>query len=90
MGMAVLATEARRVTQQMFIIAARAVADQVTSEDLDRGLIYPPTTHIFDASLHTAVKIAEYVVDNGIAGAERPADIEAHIRAMTYKPVYAD
>jgi len=90
MGMAVLATEARRVTQQMFIIAARAVADQVTSEDLDRGLIYPPTTHIFDASLHTAVKIAEHVFDNGLAGAERPADIEAHIRAMTYKPVYAD
>jgi malate dehydrogenase (oxaloacetate-decarboxylating)(NADP+) len=90
MGMAVLATEARRVTQQMFIVAARAVAEQVTSEDVDRGLIYPPTTHIFDASLHTAVKIAEYVFDNGLAGAERPADIEAHIRAMTYKPVYAD
>src|ERR1700726_3228927 len=42
MGMAVFATEATRVTEQMFIVAARAVAEQVTDEDLATGLIYPP------------------------------------------------
>ncbi len=31
MGMAVLATQSKRVTQQMFIVAAKAVAEQVTS-----------------------------------------------------------
>ena len=30
MGMAILATEAKRVTQSMFICAAKAVAEQVT------------------------------------------------------------
>ncbi len=88
MGMAVLATEAKRVTEQMFIIAARAVAEQVTQANLDVGLIYPPTGNILDASLHTAARIAEYVFDQGLAGVPRPADIEAHIRAMAYKPVY--
>lgn len=42
MGMAVLATEAKRVTQAMFICAAKSVAEQVTDEDLATGLIYPP------------------------------------------------
>lgn len=88
MGMAILATQARRVTQEMFIVAARAVAAQVTTEDLDRGLIYPPTTRIFDASLQTATKIAAYVFDKGLAEIERPEDIEAHIRALAYKPAY--
>jgi malate dehydrogenase (oxaloacetate-decarboxylating)(NADP+) len=90
MGMAVFATQAKRVTQEMFIVAARAVAEQVTKEDLDRGLIYPPMTHIFDASLHTAAKIAEYVFDKGLASVERPADIETHIRDLAYRPAYAD
>ena len=88
MGMAVLATQARRVTEEMFIIAARAVAEQVTEANLATGLIYPPTSNILDASLHTAAKLAEYVFDHGLAGIARPADIEAHVRALAYKPVY--
>ncbi len=89
MGMAVLATEAKRVTQGMFIVAAKAVAEQVTAENLDAGLIYPPQSHILDASLHTAARIAEYVFDQGLAAVPRPKDIEAHVRAAAYQPVYA-
>ena len=87
-GMAVLATEAKRVTEEMFIIAARAVAEQVTEANLATGLIYPPTSNIFDASLHTAARIAEYIFDHDLAGIARPDDIDAHVRARAYKPVY--
>ncbi|MEP6574762.1 MAG: NAD-dependent malic enzyme, partial [Gemmatimonadota bacterium] len=41
-GMAVYATKARRVTDEMFIAAARGVAECVTQAELDVGLIYPP------------------------------------------------
>jgi malate dehydrogenase (oxaloacetate-decarboxylating)(NADP+) len=88
MGMAVLATEAKRVTEEMFIIAARAVAEQVTEANLATGLIYPPTSNILNASLHTAARIAEYIFDHDLAAIPRPADIEAHIHARAYKPVY--
>jgi malate dehydrogenase (oxaloacetate-decarboxylating)(NADP+) len=88
MGMAVLATQARRVTEEMFIIAARAVAEQVTEANLEVGLIYPPTSNILDASLHTAARIAEYIFEHELAGIPRPADIEAHIRSLAYKPDY--
>ena len=88
MGMAVLATEAKRVTEAMFIVAARAVAEQVTEANLALGLIYPPTSNILDASLHTAARIAEYIFDHDLAGVARPADIDAHVRAHAYRPVY--
>jgi len=88
MGMAVLATEAKRVTEEMFIIAARAVAEQVTEANLASGLIYPPTSNILNASLHTAARIAEYVFDHDLAGIPRPADVEAHVRERAYQPVY--
>jgi malate dehydrogenase (oxaloacetate-decarboxylating)(NADP+) len=88
MGMAVLATEAKRVTEQMFIVAARAVAEQVTEANLALGLVYPPVSNILDASLQTATRIAEYIFDNGLAGIPRPADVAAHVRALAYRPVY--
>jgi malate dehydrogenase (oxaloacetate-decarboxylating)(NADP+) len=88
MGMAVLATQSTRVTEEMFIVAAKAVAEQVTQEELDTGLIYPPQSQILDASLHTAAKIAEYIFDKNLARVKRPKDIEAHIRKTAYRPVY--
>jgi malate dehydrogenase (oxaloacetate-decarboxylating)(NADP+) len=88
MGMAVLATEARRVTEQMFIIAAHGVAEQVTEANLSVGLIYPPTSNIFDASLHAAARIAEHIFAHDLAGIPRPPDIAAHIRSKVYKPAY--
>ncbi|MBV8121658.1 MAG: NAD-dependent malic enzyme [Alphaproteobacteria bacterium] len=88
MGMAVFATEAARVTEEMFIVAAKAVAEQVTEENLAAGLIYPPQSRILDASLHVAERVAAYIFDKGLARVPPPGDIGALIRARAYRPVY--
>jgi len=88
MGMAVLATQATRVTEDMFIVAAQAVAELVTQEELDSGLIYPPQHDIRSASLHVAARIAARIFDNGLARVPRPDDIAAVIEAMAYQPAY--
>jgi malate dehydrogenase (oxaloacetate-decarboxylating)(NADP+) len=90
MGMAVFATEATRVTEGMFLVAAKAVAEQVTDEDLATGLIYPPQSTILDASLHVAERVAAYIFDNGLARVPRPSDIGALIRTRAYRPVYPE
>jgi malate dehydrogenase (oxaloacetate-decarboxylating)(NADP+) len=90
MGMAVFATEATRVTEEMFIVAARAVAEQVTDENLASGLIYPPQSRILDASLHVAERIAAYIFDQGLARVPRPDDIGSLIRTRAYRPVYPE
>ncbi|CDY77245.1 NAD-dependent malic enzyme [Caballeronia glathei] len=87
-GMAVFATEASRVTEEMFIVAAKAVAEQVTEESLATGLIYPPQSKILEASLHVATRVAECIFDQNLARVPRPDDIAAHIRACAYKPAY--
>src|ERR1700680_1136041 len=89
MGMAIFATEAKRVTEDMFIVAARAVAEQVTDQSLATGLIYPPQSQILKASLHVATRVAEYIFDNTLARVSRPTDIGALIRARAYRPVYS-
>ena len=90
MGMAVFATEASRVTEEMFIVAAQAVAEQVTEADLSMGLIYPPQSHILEASIHVAERIATYIFDHGLARATRPKDVGALIRANVYRPSYSE
>ncbi len=90
MGMAVFATEATRVTEEMFLVAAKAVAEQVTDEDLSTGLIYPPQSAILDASLHVAERVAAYIFDKGLARVPRPDDIGSLIRARAYRPVYSE
>jgi malate dehydrogenase (oxaloacetate-decarboxylating)(NADP+) len=90
MGMAVFATEATRVTEEMFIVAAKAVAEQVTEENLSMGLIYPPQSRILESSLHVAERLATYIFDKGFARVPRPDDIGALIHARAYSPVYPE
>src|SRR5258708_840696 len=90
MGMAVFATEASRVTGELFIVAARALAKQVTDENLSMGLIYPPQSRILDASLQVAERIAACIFDQGLARVPRTDDVGALIRARAYRPVYPE
>jgi malate dehydrogenase (oxaloacetate-decarboxylating)(NADP+) len=46
--MAIFATQAKRVTDQIFIESARAVADQVPDDLLKQGLLYPLQSNILE------------------------------------------
>jgi malate dehydrogenase (oxaloacetate-decarboxylating)(NADP+) len=87
-GMAIFATEASRVTDEMFIEAARAVADQVPSELLKQGLLYPLQSNILEIEVRTAARVADLVFDSGLARVPRPNDTVAFIRQHVYKPEY--
>ena len=87
-GLAVFATEARRVTDEMFLKAAESLAAQVTEQDLAVNLIYPPMANIREASIEVAVRVAELVFDRGLAGVPRPADVGAFVRGKVYDPSY--
>lgn len=88
MGLAIFATEAKRVTDQMFITAAEAVAEQVTPEDFEKGLIYPQVKNILQVSVNVAVKIAEEIFAAGLAGIEKPDDLKKYIKNKMYRPDY--
>jgi malate dehydrogenase (oxaloacetate-decarboxylating)(NADP+) len=88
-GMAVFATEASRVTDEMFLKAAESLAAQVTEQDLAVNLIYPPMANIREASIEVAVHVAELIFDRGLARVPRPADVAAFVRAKVYEPAYA-
>ena len=87
-GMAIFATHAKRVTDEMFIEAGQAVADQVPAELLKQGLLYPLQSNVLETEIKTAARVAKLVFDSGLAQVDRPADMEAFIRGLVYKPEY--
>jgi len=87
-GMAVYATRAKLITDEMFLAAARAVAEQVTKAELEVGLIYPPQSEILKTELHAAQRVAEVIFARGLARVPKPGDIGAFIQSQTYKPEY--
>jgi malate dehydrogenase (oxaloacetate-decarboxylating)(NADP+) len=88
-GMAIYATQAKRVTDQMFIEAGQAVADQVPPNLLKQGLLYPPQSNILELEIQTAARVAKLVFDSNLARVARPANMVAFIRQHVYKPEYA-
>jgi malate dehydrogenase (oxaloacetate-decarboxylating)(NADP+) len=87
-GMAIYATQPKRVTDEMFIEAAHALADQVTQHELEQGLLFPPQSNILETEIKIAARVAKAVFDSNLDAVARPADYDAFIRSHVYKPEY--
>jgi malate dehydrogenase (oxaloacetate-decarboxylating)(NADP+) len=87
-GLAILASEASRVTDEMFAAAARALDEQVTEEDFELGRIYPPLSRIRDVSVHIALAVARIAFARGLTAITEPADLPGHIRSKMYDGTY--
>jgi malate dehydrogenase (oxaloacetate-decarboxylating)(NADP+) len=88
LGLALVATKARRVTDEMFITAARAVASQVTPSELESGLLYPPQSNILQTEVETAIQIAEVIFARDLAGVPKPSNVRDFIESQMYQPDY--
>jgi malate dehydrogenase (oxaloacetate-decarboxylating)(NADP+) len=87
-GLALVVVGATRVTDTMFLAAARTLATCTTAADLAQGSLYPPLSGVRDVSARIAVDVAEIAFRDGLASIDRPEDIEHAIRAEMYDPRY--
>jgi malate dehydrogenase (oxaloacetate-decarboxylating)(NADP+) len=87
-GLGVLASGSRRVTDGMFLAAARSLARQTSKADLAQGSLYPPLGRIRDVSARIGAAVAEVAYDERLTPRRRPADLLAHVRSQMYDPRY--
>jgi malate dehydrogenase (oxaloacetate-decarboxylating)(NADP+) len=87
-GLGVVASEATRVTDEMFSAAARALTEEVQDSDLEQGRIFPPLSKIREVSLSIAVAVAEVAYARGLAQHARPTDLRGYIAEQMYEPIY--
>jgi len=89
-GLGIIASQSSRVTNEMFLVAARALASLVTDADLALGRVYPALTRIREVSSTIALAVTETAFNRGFARQIRPPDLAAHIKGQMYLPDYVD
>ncbi len=87
-GLGIMASGARRVSDEMFFAAAKALSEQVTDEDLALDRVYPALSRIREVSTAIAVAVAEVAYQHEITTQPRPTDMLGHIRSQMFSTEY--
>ncbi len=88
LGLGVIAAGARHVVEEMFFVAAQALASEVSADDLEQGSVYPALARIREVSATIAVAVAEVAYQRDLATKPRPDNLSAYIKSLMYEPRY--
>jgi malic enzyme len=87
-GLGVWAGRAKRVTEGMFLAAAKALADQVTEADLAEVAVYPRLARIRECSHAVACAVVRRAVEEGHAKKAVLENLEERIEKAMWFPEY--
>jgi malic enzyme len=87
-GLGLWVGRVRRVTDGMFLDAARALAAMVSDDDLVEGAVYPRLTRIRECSHAVACAVIRRAVAEGHASAALLPALEARVRSAMWEPQY--
>ncbi|HEX9582136.1 MAG TPA: NAD-dependent malic enzyme [Gemmatimonadales bacterium] len=88
-GLGVVVSGARRVTDEMFAVAARTLAEAVPATSLDAGMLFPPLRSLRSVSHAIAVAVARVAFSASLTPAPAPRDLAAEVHRAMYQPEYA-
>jgi malate dehydrogenase (oxaloacetate-decarboxylating)(NADP+) len=87
-GLGAIASGTRLVTDEMFMAAARALAQLVSESDIEQGSLYPALPRIREVSAHIAAAVAGVAYERGLATGQPPNDLVGYIQLQMYDPHY--
>jgi malate dehydrogenase (oxaloacetate-decarboxylating) len=87
-GLAVVASKATRVTDNMLMVASYALAEYATSIDAANSALLPNLNDIRDVSRFIASKVYRQAIDDGVAYDASSELIEKRIAANFWEPDY--
>ena len=87
-GLGVLATSARRVTDAMFMAAGKALAEMSPAAKDKTGQLLPPVDQLRSVSIAVANAVGRQAQADGVADACSDAELAERIEAIVWAPVY--
>ncbi|HSB61940.1 MAG TPA: malic enzyme-like NAD(P)-binding protein, partial [Vicinamibacteria bacterium] len=87
-GLGVVASRARHVTDEMFLAAARTLAGEVSEADLAAGALYPPVRHLRRVTARVAEAVVREARDRGLGRPLTDAEIPGAVAGAMWEPVY--
>jgi malate dehydrogenase (oxaloacetate-decarboxylating) len=86
MGLGALVATASKVTEGMFVAAAKALSDMVTAEEREAGLLLPEMKKIRDVSFQVAWAVARKARDAGLGRLLDDEELAAVVRKAQWEP----
>jgi malate dehydrogenase (oxaloacetate-decarboxylating)(NADP+) len=87
-GLGLISCGVKFATDEMFLVAARALAHEVSDTDLEKGLLYPPFSRVRDVSAVIAAAVANVAYQRGLARKPMPEDLLTSIRSQIFEARY--
>ncbi len=87
-GLGAIASGTKLVTDEMFMAAARTLAEMVSETDLKQGSLYPALPQIRAVSARIAAAVAAVAYQRGLASGPAPNDLAALVQSQMYDPRY--
>jgi malate dehydrogenase (oxaloacetate-decarboxylating) len=87
-GLGAIAVQARRITDTMFMAAAKALAERSPARHDSSGNLLPPVTALRDIAMAVARAVALQAVNEGVASPMSEREIDAAIAAKMWVPKY--
>jgi len=85
-GLGLTLAGARRVTDEMFLAAAEALAAQVRADEIAQGRLFPPAARLRPVAAAVAAAVAAVAYEQAHATRPRPRDFYAAALAGMYEP----
>ena len=87
-GLGAIVARARQVTDGMFLVAARTLAERIPAERLAAGGLYPRLSDLREISRAIALAVVREAHASGVARTPEAGDAEAEVEAAMWTPAY--
>jgi malate dehydrogenase (oxaloacetate-decarboxylating) len=87
-GLGAIAVQARRITDTMFMAAAKALAERSPARRDSGANLLPPVTALRDIAVAVARAVALQAINEGLAPSMTEREIDAAIAAKMWQPKY--
>ncbi|MFW6067707.1 MAG: NAD-dependent malic enzyme [Myxococcota bacterium] len=89
LGFGAILSRATRITDEMVLEAAYALADYTAEHHLPHGLVYPPVDDLQEASVHVTARVIKRAIEDGVHRMETiPENLEIHVRERFWRARY--
>lgn len=87
-GLACIGMKPSHLPDDIFMVAASALANCIDQSELDAGRVYPNLTKLRFISLEIAKVVSLKLLELGLTKISKPADLHGYLEALMYNPEY--
>jgi malic enzyme len=88
LGMGAIVSEVREITDELFLVAARTLAEHVSEDRLASGSLYPPAHDLRKVSRAITLAVVRYAREAGTGRAFHDDQLEAAVDTAIWFPAY--